>query len=133
MRSIELVFDAQEVSMVTDGHTRPRRAPSQTPLRLTRRGRAVVVASLVAAALAAFLLGAWQARASVGDDPPASGAPHSGHVVVVRPGQTLWEIAARHDPDGDPRVTVQRIIDFNGLRGAWVREGQRLRVPPQRG
>ncbi|WP_169807890.1 LysM peptidoglycan-binding domain-containing protein [Actinomadura hibisca] len=48
---------------------------------------------------------------------------------MVEPGQTLWEIAVRASGDGDPRLTVQRIIDLNGLSGPVVQPGQRLRLP----
>jgi LysM repeat protein len=68
------------------------------------------------------------ARAGDRDDTPADGrAPHT---VVVGPGETLWDIAQRNDPDGDPRITVQRIADLNGLSDSIVQPGQQLRVPP---
>jgi LysM repeat protein len=49
--------------------------------------------------------------------------------VVVGPGETLWDIAVRDDPEGDPRVTVRRIADLNGLSDSVVQPGQRLRMP----
>ncbi len=50
--------------------------------------------------------------------------------VVVRPGDTLWGIAGRAEPGTDPRPTVRRILELNGLPDdAIVQPGQRLRVP----
>ncbi|MFI0355631.1 LysM peptidoglycan-binding domain-containing protein [Actinomadura sp. 9N407] len=50
-------------------------------------------------------------------------------IVTVKPGETLWEIATRDDPTGDPRVTIQRIVDLNGLAGTFIQPGQELRMP----
>jgi nucleoid-associated protein YgaU len=48
---------------------------------------------------------------------PAGGAAHSSEAqVVVRPGDTLWEIArAVVGPEGDPRPVVERIREANRL------------------
>lgn len=87
-----------------------------------------MVVSFVASAL---LVGLWLtvgngALAGAGG---SQGKPGAGESVVVGPGETLWEIAAGLDAEGDPRVMVQRIIDLNGLGGAVVQPGQRLRLP----
>jgi LysM repeat protein len=47
----------------------------------------------------------------------------------VQPGDTLWAIATRVAPKGDPRVTVQQIVDRNGLAGASIEAGQVLVLP----
>ncbi|HEY8496768.1 MAG TPA: LysM peptidoglycan-binding domain-containing protein [Limnochordales bacterium] len=50
--------------------------------------------------------------------------------VVVRDGDTLWQIARRHaGPGADPRQMVERIRAANGLETAVVRPGQVLKVP----
>jgi LysM repeat protein len=49
--------------------------------------------------------------------------------VVVEPGQTLWSIARSADPGTDARITVQRIMRINGLRGPGLAPGERLWVP----
>lgn len=51
-------------------------------------------------------------------------------VHVVRPGDTLWEIAKRLAPGDDPRRLVQAIIDENRLGPAPIWPGQRLYLPP---
>jgi LysM repeat protein len=48
--------------------------------------------------------------------------------VVVRPGDTLWAIAARTYP-GDIREGVWRIEQRNRLQSATIAPGQRLVVP----
>ena len=49
---------------------------------------------------------------------------------TVRPGDTLWEIAARLDVDGgDPRAFVYDLERANGLSGADIRAGQVLTIP----
>ena len=43
---------------------------------------------------------------------------------VVRPGDTLWTIAAEIAPDDDPRAVVDALREANG--GAELQVGQRL-------
>jgi len=45
------------------------------------------------------------------------------HVIVVRPGSTLSEMAQQHG------VSVRELMKLNGLRSSRVRAGQKLRVP----
>jgi nucleoid-associated protein YgaU len=65
--------------------------------------------------------------AALGAARPSSGAaPETRY--VVRPGDTLWEIAeGRYG--GDPREAVWRIERRNGLGGAPIRPGQVLVLP----
>ncbi|XVQ09092.1 LysM peptidoglycan-binding domain-containing protein [Spirillospora sp. CA-255316] len=64
-----------------------------------------------------------------GEEAPSGGSPARTETVVVGPGETLWDIAVRDDPEGDPRVTVRRIADLNGLSDSVVQPGQHLRMP----
>ena len=50
-------------------------------------------------------------------------------VVVVKHGETLWDIAQAVDPQGDTRDTVVRIMELNSLTSTSVDAGQRLEVP----
>src|SRR5437773_1917728 len=90
----------------TAGEQRPAQArPVRTRVRLTRRGRIVVVAlitvGMVLVAALAWLAGTARAEAS-GSGSPASAVYHSLRSVVVQPGESLWTIAAQADPAGDP-------------------------------
>jgi nucleoid-associated protein YgaU len=49
-------------------------------------------------------------------------------VYVVEPGDTLWGIAHRLDPAGDPRPVVDRLLRVNDL-GSGLQAGQPLRIP----
>ena len=55
--------------------------------------------------------------------------------VTVRPGDTLWSIAAQAAPDRDPRAVIDEIRELNQVTGDLVRVGEVLRVPvsPDRG
>jgi hypothetical protein len=95
-------------------------------IRLTRRGRVVVVCAAGLAFLGVLWLGARHgARATSDHRPPAAPA----RSVVVGRHDTLWGIAVRARPEADPRVTVQRMIDLNALPSGIVHPGQRLYVP----
>ncbi len=102
-----------------DGSTR-----SHESVRLTQRGRLVILLTLIALALMAFTF--------VGS--PAASIPTPHHpttaTVVVQQGQTLWDIAAEAAPGADPRDVVASILELNGLRDPGsVRPGQPLYVP----
>jgi len=59
---------------------------------------------------------------------PTTGAGHETR-YVVRPGDTLWEIAtARYA--GDPREAIWRIERRNDLENAALSPGQVLALPP---
>jgi nucleoid-associated protein YgaU len=63
------------------------------------------------------------AVASAGDRPAAV------RTYVVRPGDTLWSIAARiSGPGADPRLVVDQLQQANRLRAAIV-PGETLRLP----
>ena len=50
-------------------------------------------------------------------------------IVVVKHGETLWDIAQAVDPQGDTRDTVVRIMELNSLTSTSVDAGQRLEIP----
>lgn len=102
--------------------TRRARVPAPAgPLRLTRRGRVLLVLVL----LALLLIGGFVAgRATSSHAATASTAS-----TVVQPGDTLWSIAARVAPDRDTRIVVSQLRAVNHLSGASVQVGQRLLLP----
>jgi len=94
-------------------------------LRLTTRGRVVALLALAVLAFAAVSLGRVVTIAAT----DAAAPPREA--VVVEHGQTLWQIARDISPGVDPRITVDRLIEINGLDGAEVRVGQQLLVPAE--
>ncbi len=66
--------------------------------------------------------------AALGAARPSSGAASEAR-YVVRPGDTLWEIAAARYPGADPRESVWRIQQRNALDGASLRVGDVLVLP----
>jgi|1185.fasta_scaffold250016_1 hypothetical protein len=103
-------------------HARP-----SAPIRLTRRGRVVIVCLAALVLLTGLWVGARHgARATSGGGRGPAVTPES---VVVGPHDTLWGIAVRTRPGVDPRVTVQRMIDLNSLPSAVVNPGQKVYLP----
>jgi hypothetical protein len=93
------------------------------PLRLTQRGRVVVLMFFVLmASLASAVLFATASRAS---DPPTGPAP----TVVVEEYDTMWAIAQRAEPDHDPYAVMAEIRRLNGLDSYVVHAGQILTLP----
>ncbi|WP_157995806.1 LysM peptidoglycan-binding domain-containing protein [Thermomonospora amylolytica] len=104
------------------GAGRRRALPDEPPVRLTRRGKAVVGLGVAGLMAGAFWLGMASGARS-------DAAPRQDAWVVVESGDTLWTIASRARPGRDPHATVRRIIEANDLGDAAVRPGQALRIP----
>jgi LysM repeat protein len=50
--------------------------------------------------------------------------------VTVKPGDTLWSIAAKHArPSADVQELVDQISDANHLAGGTIQPGEHLRIP----
>ncbi|MGD0061939.1 MAG: LysM peptidoglycan-binding domain-containing protein [Streptosporangiaceae bacterium] len=97
-------------------------------LRLTRRGRIVVV-TMIALLLAGLSLAIAGAAQATGHSASQRTAGPSLAQVVVRPGQTLWSVAENADPNSDPRQVIQQISQLNALTSDTLMAGQRLWVP----
>jgi hypothetical protein len=109
-----------------------RRGPDRRPVRLTRRGRCVLwlaAGLILAAILTPVLLVAATGAQAANHGGPASAVRAGMRAVKVRPGDSLWSIALRAEPNADPRVVSQEIIQFNALSGSVLVPGQALWVP----
>ncbi len=101
----------------------------QPGIRLTARGRRLVaglVVVLVAVAVyAVSALFAGIASASTSDVTFTETS-----IVVVQPGQTLWEIATEIDSSADPRAIIDVIEDLNAMaNGEVIQAGSAIVVP----
>ena len=101
-------------------------AHRRPPLRLTRRGRVVVLTFFILlASVASAVLLATASRAESGETGPAP-------TIVVQPHDTLWSIATRASPRRDPYAAMAEIKKINGIRGYVVHPGQTLELPRAR-
>ncbi|WP_425954335.1 LysM peptidoglycan-binding domain-containing protein [Xylanimonas sp. McL0601] len=92
-------------------------------LRLTRRGRAVLIVLALLVALPLLGLGG-RAIAS------APGRPVEVTVHTVAPGETLWAFAREISrPGQDVRDVVAELRDLNELRTVALRVGQTILIP----
>ncbi len=109
---------------VIPASTRP-----STRLRLTTRGRAVLLAFAsvpLAVGIAFAALSGGSAIASGADT-----AAVSVETVTVMPGDTLWSIATGVAPDADPRDVIGEISRMNLLRGGELQIGPDTGHPAQ--
>ena len=92
-------------------------------MRLTRRGRVVLVA--LGLALAAGI--GSIATQAVAEGPAIEAATTT---VIVAPGQTLWSIASSiTSPGEDVRDVVNAIADLNAMGNLELRAGDELLLP----
>ena len=111
---------------------RPDRAPrrvaragrARTGLRLTRRGRLVVLLMFLAAVLAVGVFALSGSATGSGE----RGEPVPVTTVQVESGDTLWSIATRVAPGEDPRDLIDEIEELNSLNGS-LPVGERIAVP----
>ena len=125
------VIAAPRAALSPLAHARP--APTVATYR--RRRLTVLFAAVASASL---LVPAASRAAAAFRDVPASvpeRRPAPVHALdpgraggyVVQPGDTLWSIARRLQPDGDVRPLVDQLIEVN--RGTALDVGQRLAIP----
>jgi hypothetical protein len=117
----------QHLTSVPELHTRKEPLP---PLRLTRRGRVVLIGIplVLLAALLFFLAGFLNAPAKAADS-AADLALTPTVSVTVQSGESLWGIAAQVAPERDPRDVIADIVQLNNLNAGTVLPGQQLFVP----
>lgn len=101
-----------------------RTVPAYGTVKLTRRGRIVVLLAFLACAFAVMVAsGGW---ATATHD---SGTPESVRVVEVQPGDTLYAIAGRVAEPGKVRDMVHHIQQLNSLSGPTLQVGQKIAIP----
>lgn len=94
--------------------------------------RRVVAAAVALLLVAGALVGLGRLAGGVvapgGDPASASGGRATTLTVhVVQPGDTLWALARRLQPEGDVRPLVHRLVELNG--GSSLEVGQRIVLP----
>jgi LysM repeat protein len=105
------------------GARRTQSAVGHGALRLTRRGRLVILLLLVSiGAVLSLAVTSSGAASSTAQQVPVQ-------YVTVAPGDTLWSIAGEVAPSTDRRDTVAEIVELNALDGSTVQAGQRIAVP----
>ncbi|MBF4551989.1 MULTISPECIES: LysM peptidoglycan-binding domain-containing protein [unclassified Pseudoclavibacter] len=96
------------------------------PLRLTVRGRRVLLAIAALPVAAAIALGATHMNSAAASS-DAAGVEFE--YVTVGAGDTLWGIAEEVAGDSDIRDVIVEISKLNALENGTVQAGQRLALP----
>lgn len=131
LRAPRLPITSASAPSIPLGRVDPARQTTigRTTLRLTRRGRLTVTVLVTVAVTVAVLT----ALAAVGGSTFAAGttvqASEPASEVVVLPGETLWSIAGRVDPEADRRDVILQIRQLNDLETSMVLAGQTLLLP----
>jgi len=114
------------MSSITVNAASVRPAITATRLRLTARGRRVLLA------LAALPLAVGLAFAALSGGSAYAGGEQvaaSFETITVMPGDTLWSIAEEIAPGADPRDVVDALQSLNLLDGGVLMVGEELAIP----
>jgi len=97
--------------------------------------RVLIVISTIVVALGLLLASSVQATSDLSSIAPPVGSAADGLRPTtgdykVRSGDTLWDIADDHTPDGrDVWVTIEEIKHLNDLDSSVIHPGQNLAIP----
>ena len=94
---------------------------ASSSLRLTHRGRMVVLALLLAVC---GVVAVWLAPAGRAADPVPPPV-----TAVVQPGDTLWSFVERNIPSNDAFGAINDVRRLNRLESYTIQPGQRLLLP----
>lgn len=123
---------AQSVGKSESVPSRPRKTVkaavrSRAGLRLLRGGLAVIVAAFVLTC-SGLAIGVLVGLVSAAPATAVAQVPADTTTTVVRPGQSLWDIAEASGTSDVPGM-VARIAELNDLKGTTIRAGQTLEIP----
>ena len=123
---------AQSVGKSESVLSRPRKTVkeavrSRAGLRLLRGGLAVIVAAFVLTC-SGLTIGALVGLVSAAPATAVAQVPADTTTTVVRPGQSLWDIAEASGTSDVPEM-MARIAELNDLKGTTIRAGQTLEIP----
>ncbi|HEY5320865.1 MAG TPA: LysM peptidoglycan-binding domain-containing protein [Galbitalea sp.] len=100
--------------------------PAGAHLRMTSRGRAVLLTLVTAPLVVAALALSLNAGGATATD--SAGVLKT---VTVSSGESLWQVALTVAPNTDPREVIADIMSLNNLTSADVQPGQQLDIPAQ--
>ena len=119
------------MSVITTHQNLPAHNADSPKLRLTRRGRFLLVGlPIVLLASAVLMLSGFF-------NSPAKASSEHGELtqtvsVSVAAGETIWQLASEFAPDRDPRDVVAEIVELNSLGSSVLQAGQQLDIPSGR-
>jgi LysM repeat protein len=97
-------------------------------LRLTPRGHLLARLAVIAS-LSILLLSAYSALSGATAGAEENSLPSSYLKVSVKPGDTLWSIAAEIDPSGDRRELVDELMRINNMKSPRLESGEKIYLP----
>ena len=117
-----LVKTAAQPRSAQPRSAQPRSA--QPRLRITRRGRAVLMTLIAIPIVLAALFFALNGGGAIAGNGPSIPLEQ----VTIEPGQTLWGLAEEYAPDSDPRDFVADVVNLNGIVDV-LEAGQVVDIP----
>jgi hypothetical protein len=113
-----------QISNVTYVNFLPAAEP-QTRLRITKRGRRLLVAVVALPLVIGALVAAINSGGAVAT---AEGTSTDFTYVTMAQGESLWQLAQEIAPNADPRDVIAEIVSLNQIQGE-VQAGQKIAIP----
>ena len=114
----------QENKMSTITFDNSLKNPYKSSVSLTRRGRFLARAAVIASSLVLIVAG----YSAFAQSDISTSSKTTYQEIVVAPGQTLWSIAGTIS-DGDLLAAVDLITELNSLKSPELKAGQRIYIP----
>lgn len=118
------VRGSEQISNVTYVNFLPAAKP-QTRLRITKRGRRLLVALVALPLVIGALVAAINSGGAVAT---AEGSSTDFTYVTMAQGESLWQLAQEIAPNADPRDVIAEIVSLNQIQGE-VQAGQKIAIP----
>jgi hypothetical protein len=118
------VRGSEQINNVTYVNFLPAAEP-QTRLRITKRGRRLLVAMVALPLVIGALVAAISSGGAVAT---AEGVSTDFTYVTMAQGESLWQLAQEIAPTADPRDVVAEIVSLNQIQGE-VQAGQKIAIP----
>lgn len=122
--SLGNVSGSSQIDNVTYVNFLPAAEP-KTRLRITKRGRRVLVGLVAIPLVVAAFIGALNSGGAAATDSVAS---NDFSYVTIAQGQSLWDLAEEIAPNADARDVVAEIVALNSLEGE-IQPGQKIALP----
>ena len=102
---------------------------SLTPVKLTSRGRTVIMVSALIVATSSFAATFSAFNGAAASTASISATPVEAEQIIVQPGESYWSIARAIAPGRSTQDVIDQIHQLNPFEGSTLQAGTKILVP----